>query len=562
MAGLFAFVGINFVFWVLVGLVRFVSERAFTTLGITRAASNLKAFTEEHFHFLQSGFGMTGALLGGIGAFLGFVAFFTATGILDGAASLPTQASVYSSLEAWIFFALIAGYIASRIEVERPLKSALFGGISYFLFRVATIIAYSGIPYLNLGIALAALGFLLALALFFGFLGGIAGGHFNREDRRREARLKSAIVERIRPEEVAAIVPAHNEEKKIAKTIASLRQVLAAENIYIGSDASTDKTVEIARSLGAVVADIRPNRGKAGVLAYLIEENKLCDRYKAVMIVDADSEVAPNYLEKALPLFDDPDVVALAVHTMSKWQKKPTEIAGLILSYRVRLYRVLQATIRYGQTWKYTNVTPIAPGFAALYRASALRQITVNPPGLVIEDFNMTFEVYHKKLGTIAYSPEVHGISSGDPLTLKDYYKQVKRWNLGLWQTIRRHGFWPSLFSLSLFSFLVEMLFTSIFIVALPFLIAAMLFLPDNAIHTPVALGLSYFELTLYGVVIFLVLDYLMTVFVAIYEKKPILLLDGFAFIILRYIDAWTFIITLPLAFTARSDGKWVSPKR
>jgi|GEM_PF-1058491 len=561
MPSLFPFIGFNFAFWVLVGLVRFISERAFTILGVARTAFLLKAFAEKHFSYIEKTFGATGAVLGGAGAFLAFVLFYSATGILDGTTS-ASSASVYSSIVAWMFFALIAGYMAARIETLRPLRSAVYAGVFYFIFRVVIIIASSGIPYLNLGIAFAALSFLLGLALFFSFLGGIVGGHFNTEDRRREARLTAMRLERIIPAEVAAIVPARNEEKSIAKTILSLKKVMAPENIYIGSDASTDKTVEIARALGVNVFDIQPNRGKANVLAYLIDENKLCDRYKAVMIVDADTEIAPDYLEKALPLFDDTDIVAVAVHAVAKLEGvHRLNTAGLIHSYRVRFYRIFQATIRYAQTWKYLNTTPIVPGFASIYRTTALRHISVNTPGLAIEDFNMTFELYHKKLGKVAYSPDVRGVAV-DPLTLKDYYKQMKRWNLGLWQTIFHHGVWPSLFSTSLVAFLIELFFASIFTMLLPFLILALFIVPGNAIHAPLILGFSFFDVTLFGVAIFFIFDYLMTVLVALYEKKSILLLDGFAFFILRYIDAFTFLYTLPLALLTKSDGKWESPKR
>ena len=44
------------------------------------------------------------------------------------------------------------------------------------------------------------------------------------------------------------------------------------------------------------------------------------------------------------------------------------------------------------------RVVTIVPGFASMYRTDAVAQIDVTGAGLVIEDFNMTFEIHAKKL--------------------------------------------------------------------------------------------------------------------------------------------------------------------
>lgn len=45
-------------------------------------------------------------------------------------------------------------------------------------------------------------------------------------------------------------------------------------------------------------------------------------------------------------------------------------------------------------------------------------------------------------------------------------------------------------------------------------------------------------------------------------DRKPILLFYGFGFIVLRWVDSFLFLITLPRAFISTSDGRWVSPRR
>lgn len=379
----------------------------------------------------------------------------------------------------------------------------------------------------------------------------------------------SLKIDRITEEMVAAMVPAHNEEESISDTINALKKVLPPQNIYVGSDASTDKTIEIAKSLGVNVADIQPNRGKAGVLVYLLKTYDLLKRYKAIIIVDSDAEVDENYLKRALPLFDDPEIAAVAGHGITKWHGGwPLSWSNLFLAYRIRLWRIVQYGMRYGQTWKYTNLTYIIPGSPSIYRTWALAQLNIEAPGLVIEDFNMTFELHHKKIGKVAYDPGVFGIHQ-DPYTFKDYFKQIKRWNLGFWQTVKRHGFWPSLFFFSTILFSIELLIFSLFVILMPLMIVWFFLNSFEPLTLPVLTAFSLASFSAISSVtlldIFLgvfLIDYLITAIASFFEEKPSLLFYGLGFFLLRYIDSLSFIYTLPLAFFTKSTGRWQSPKR
>jgi len=363
---------------------------------------------------------------------------------------------------------------------------------------------------------------------------------------------------------VAALVPAHNEEVCIAATLQSLKEILPQENIYVGSDASTDSTVEIAKEQGCQVVDIWPNRGKANVLVFLLEHFNILKQYKAVLLVDADVVVDKNFFDRALPFFDNPKVAAVIGNAHSKWQDHWRPSWSMFMTaYRIRLWRVLQYTFRYGQTWQYTNVTSIIPGGSSIYRSSVLEQLEINAPGLVIEDYNMTFEVHHRKLGKIAFTPKAFVIDQ-EPYRLRDYIRQVKRWNLGFWQTIRRHGLWPSFFWLALGVFLIEMFIFSAFFLFVPFLFEWYFLTSFQPFPVPwVASFYKPIEIELFDVLFGLFwADYFITSVVASIEKKPVLLFYGLGFILLRFIDTYLFMVTLPAAFFVKSEGKWISPKR
>jgi glycosyltransferase involved in cell wall biosynthesis len=367
---------------------------------------------------------------------------------------------------------------------------------------------------------------------------------------------------RIRVSEVAVLIPAHNEERTIARCLQALSCTVDMQNVFVGSDASDDRTVEIAESFGCHVDDIRPNRGKAHVLTYMLTEHRICERYRAVLILDADSMLDREYLMRALPMFDDPRVAAVAGHVETEWKDHRWPAwSMLFVAYRWRLYRIMQAILRYGQTWGPANVAYIVPGFASMYRTSVLAKIDIAAPGLVIEDFNMTFELHRKRLGRIAYSPLVRCVSQ-DPKGLRDYIRQVSRWNLGFWQTVRRNGVWISAFWLSLGVFIVEVLVASLFCLVLPIQI-----LLHYVAGTPlmgVAAGeLAFVEIDLIQLLAtLLAVDFAMTTVVALIDRKPALLIYGVAFPLLRWIDGLLVLKALAVMWFVKSDGRWRSPAR
>ena len=112
-----------------------------------------------------------------------------------------------------------------------------------------------------------------------------------------------------------------------------------------------------------------------------------------------------------------------------------------------------------------------------MYRTDVLPQIEMNPPGLVIEDFNMTFEIYQKRLGKVAFSLGAVAVTQ-DPDNLRDYVRQIKRWGLGLWQTVRRHPPRLSLFSAMLTLTLIEVVTSCLLLLLVPGVLLVLL-MPD-----------------------------------------------------------------------------------
>src|ERR1019366_1386196 len=270
--------------------------------------------------------------------------------------------------------------------------------------------------------------------------------------------------------DVAVLIAAHNEDLVIDQTLAAIMELVPLASVHVVSDGSTDRTVEVARRTGANVIETKENIGKAGALQEAIQRFGLLDRFRAVMLLDADTRVQPGYFDAALPIFDTPDVVAVAGCVKTDTDRKLSPVGNLLVSHRQRIYAIAQRVLKYGQTTRRFNAPPIVRGFASIYRAEVLPRIDMNPPGLAIEDFNMTFEVYQKRLGKVGFTLSA-GAVTPDPDNLHDYVRQTKRWALGLWQTVRRHPPRANLFTAMVGLLLFETVTSSLMFLLLPLLL-------------------------------------------------------------------------------------------
>ncbi|MDQ0757129.1 glycosyltransferase [Arthrobacter sp. B3I4] len=368
------------------------------------------------------------------------------------------------------------------------------------------------------------------------------------------------------PSGVAVLIAAHNEELVIGDTIRAAATLVPLGNIHVISDMSSDETAQIARRAGAKVLELDRNQGKAGALAAGITHFELCRYFDVVMLLDADTRPAPDYLETGLPLFADPTVAAVAGRARSVMTPMPpTALGRFLVLYRERLYIAVQLLLKYGQAAKGANVVSIVPGFASMYRIKALEKVDVRAPGLVIEDFNMTFELHAKKLGRIAFHPSAATAYTQDPDTFRDYVSQMRRWVLGFWQTVRRHKIQMGKFWLALIVYVLELMVSCLFFVLLIplFLVSlvAAVQLQDGSTSPEIVAvaGLVRPQDVLLGV---FVPDLLLTVMAAVSLRRPAILLMAPLFPLMRIVDSAICLTVLPRGLFSHSTGVWTSPPR
>ena len=180
---------------------------------------------------------------------------------------------------------------------------------------------------------------------------------------------KRKVTKTSRFRKMAVIVPAHNEEVTIGRTLHSLLAVNYPRDSYdliVIADNCTDRTADRARASGAIVYE-RENvalQGKGHALRWcfdLLLSGNL--KYEALVVVDADSVVSNNflevmnfYLEKGGKAIQCSDVVELQP---GSWSSEATRLGFVLYNYVRPLGRqVIRCSAVYEEMGCALRLTP------------------------------------------------------------------------------------------------------------------------------------------------------------------------------------------------------------
>jgi cellulose synthase/poly-beta-1,6-N-acetylglucosamine synthase-like glycosyltransferase len=175
----------------------------------------------------------------------------------------------------------------------------------------------------------------------------------------------------------------------------------------------------------------------------------------------------------------------------------------------------------------------------------------------------MTFEIHRRRLGRIAFHPSAAVARTQDPANLYEYSRQVRRWALGFWQTVRLHGvLHRGLFWFSLTLYCGELVVSSLTLLATALFVAlaaAFALLGTSGLH--VALPGAIPPAWVLALVV-LVPDLALTCAVAAGQRRAVMLAAAPAYPLLRVLDAWLCLRSLVASFRTTSSGSWNSPTR
>jgi poly-beta-1,6-N-acetyl-D-glucosamine synthase len=224
-------------------------------------------------------------------------------------------------------------------------------------------------------------------------------------------------------------VPAHNEEDNLPLSLPGAVCQVGPENVYVVDDNSSDRTAQVALGYTKnVYSTARGGKG-AAVLAG-IERFGLLDGYEGVLVLDADSRLtrtAMEHYEREL----EPGVAAVIGYLeVLAFQKGP------IAAWRRCQYFYLTSVYMRGAV-AYGGGFPVTPGFCTVYSTEAMRKLDPDPAAPT-EDIDFCWQIHRKRLGEVRYAKRAH-VETGVPLTLKDYIKQIKRWDRGWHYATRKY---------------------------------------------------------------------------------------------------------------------------
>lgn len=229
-------------------------------------------------------------------------------------------------------------------------------------------------------------------------------------------------------EKISVIIPAHNEEKYIEKTILAILEAEYSEDkeIIVVNDGSTDNTGEILEEISKKHNEVKffntNHLGKAKAINFAIEKVK----NEILVVLDADSEIEKDGLIKITIPFSEPSVAAVGGVIRAKLTNNP-------LTWFQDMDYVISSSWRY--ICDKINAGYMLPGFAA-FRKSKLIEIGGFSTETLSEDIDVGLKLKVKGY-IVSMSDAV--IKTEVPRTINGLAKQRIRWGRGGMQVIKKH---------------------------------------------------------------------------------------------------------------------------
>lgn len=239
----------------------------------------------------------------------------------------------------------------------------------------------------------------------------------------------------------AVVVPAHNEELAIGRTLDSLFALDYPQNYFdviVIADNCTDATATLARERGAVVYE-RTNttlRGKGFALRWCFDQ--LLSKkyvYEAVVVIDADSVASSNfltvmnyYLERGAQAIQSSDMVS---PRPGAWSSEITRLGFTLYNYVRPLGR------------KLLNASAGLRGNGMCFSSLTLRTVPWDAY-TVAEDLEYGLQLLLHEI-PVVFAPEAQVLATM-PEHAVNAETQRTRWEKGRIPVIRRHA-WPLLVS-------------------------------------------------------------------------------------------------------------------
>jgi biofilm PGA synthesis N-glycosyltransferase PgaC len=228
---------------------------------------------------------------------------------------------------------------------------------------------------------------------------------------------------------MTVLIAAYNEEMSIADTIRSVQaQSVRPDEIIVIDDHSSDRTGEIAASLGVTVVRTNVNQGtKATALKYVMDLGLV--KTELFITIDADTKLDPDCIKNSLPYFNDPTTAAVCgsiiparIHTL--WER------GRFIEYMfgISLFKMAQ---------NHIGAVMVASGCFTIFKTDLVMEMGGFNTRTMGEDMDLTWELSMK--GYRIYCARDAYSYPYDPPTGKIFVAQIDRWYRSFFQNLAIH---------------------------------------------------------------------------------------------------------------------------
>lgn len=226
---------------------------------------------------------------------------------------------------------------------------------------------------------------------------------------------------------LSILIPAHNEQEVIGGTINSVLNMNYPKElmeIIAIDDGSNDSTLKILKTFKNIKILSKKNSGKADSLNQALKIAK----GEFIVVVDADSNPEPDTFLKMVSSFKDPNVAAVTSSILVKNKTKLLE----------RLQAIEYTIIAWARKlMEFIGSVYVTPGPLSMYRKKVLKEIGGFDTKNITEDIEITWNILsHLYKTKMCLSAKTY---TTVPSTLKSWWRQRLRWNIGGLQTFNKY---------------------------------------------------------------------------------------------------------------------------
>lgn len=234
---------------------------------------------------------------------------------------------------------------------------------------------------------------------------------------------------------LTVVIPAYNEETGVIRTLQSvLDNTYKKVQVIVVDDGSADKTLSMLRNFqrkhaGMFTVVHQANAGKAAAINRAV---RYWAKGSLVMVVDADSLLAPDAIANMVTHFRDRKIIAAA----SNVKVIPTRC---LLGIAQRIEYLISYRMKRSLTT--LNMEYIVGGVGSTFRRSALLKTGLYDTDTMTEDIDLTVKLIrhygnksyrvHYAADSVAYTEHV--------LSFKSLVRQRFRWKYGRFQTLLKN---------------------------------------------------------------------------------------------------------------------------